>query len=174
MKNEVLSCLETRRSCRNFKKEQVRDEELKAILEAGLFAPSGMNRQSAVIVAVKDGDTLDTLRRLNAEAMPGGTGDPFYGAPQVLVVLADKRVRTCVEDGSLVMGNLLNAAESLGVAACWIHRARETFETDMGRALLEKWGLDDNYIGIGNCIIGYADGEKREAAPRRPGRVILD
>lgn len=174
MKNEVLSCLETRRSCRSFRKEQVKDEELNAILEAGLFAPSGMNRQSTVIVVVKDEDTLAVLRRLNAEVMAGMTGDPFYGAPEVLVVLADKRVMTCVEDGSLVMGNLLNAAESVGVAACWIHRARETFETKEGRALLERWGLDDNYIGIGNCIIGYAEGDGREAAPRRPGRIIFD
>lgn len=170
--NEVIKCLKTRRSVRSYRKEQIKENELSAILEAGKYAPSGMNRQSAVMVVVQDEETLGLLRRINSKIMSGNeNGDPFYGAPTVVAVLADKRVPTCVEDGSLVMGNLMNAAASLGVASCWIHRARETFETKEGRALLEKWGLDENYIGIGNCILGYANGEKPDAKPRKDNYV---
>ena len=171
--NETLKNLTERRSIRTFKKEQISENELSLILKAGEFAPSGMNRQSSVMVVVQDKDTVDLLRRLNAAAMPKGfPPDPFYGAPTVIVVLADSRIHTCIEDGSLVMGNLMNAAHSLGVASCWIHRAKETFETEEGKALLEKWGLDENYIGVGNCILGYADGEHPEARERKEGRII--
>ena len=127
--------------------------------------------QSAVMVAVQDPETIRTLSRINAEIM-GTDGDPFYGAPTVVVVLAGRRRGTCVEDGSLVMGNLMNAAFSLGVDSCWIHRARETYETEEGKALLKKWGLSEDYIGIGNCILGYSDQPLPQPKPRKEGFVI--
>ena len=171
--NETLKNLYERRIVRCFKKEQIKEEELEAILKAGEYAPSGMNAQSPVMVVVRDEETLSILRRLNSSAKPSpGAADPFYGAPTVIVVLTDRRMFTCVEDASLVMGNLMNAAQSLGIASCWIHRARETFETDEGKKLLEKWGLDENYIGVGNCILGYADGEAPKAKPRKEGIII--
>lgn len=173
--NDIIKNLCERRSIRAYAKKQISKEELDIILEAGKFAPSGMNRQSTVMVVVQKDETLEVLRRLNSAAKPQmGAADPFYGAPTVVVVLADSRVHTCVEDGSLVMGNLMNAAHSIGVASCWIHRARETFETEEGKKLLEKWGLDSNYIGVGNCILGYAEGEYPEAKPRKDNFVIED
>lgn len=172
--NETLHVLETRRSCRAYLDRQVDGETLDAVLQAGTYAPTGMGRQSPVIVAVQDKATRDALSRMNAAIM-GTDSDPFYGAPSVLVVLADTACPTWQYDGSLVMGNLLNAAASLGLGSCWIHRARETFESPEGRELLKKWGVPnaDRMTGIGNCILGYPapDGEK-DAAPRKDGYVI--
>lgn len=108
---------------------------------------------------------------MNAAVM-GNDSDPFYGAPTVVAVFADSRRETCVEDGSLVMGNLMNAAFSLGVDSCWIHRAREVFQTKEGKALMKKWGLGEEYIGIGNCILGYGDKPLPQAKPRKEGFVI--
>ena len=170
--NETLKTLKTRRSVRAYLPEQIKEEELQQILEAGEYAPTGMGAQSPVMVAVQDSETIRLLSRLNAAVM-GNSGDPFYGAPTVIVVLADRNRGTCVEDGSLVMGNLMNAAASLGVASCWIHRAREVFESAEGKALLEKWGLSQDYIGVGNCILGYAAGPVPEAKPRKDNYVIL-
>lgn len=169
--NETLKTLKTRRSVREYLPEQIKEEELQQILEAGEYAPTGMGAQSPVMVAVQDPETIRLLSRLNAAVM-GNSGDPFYGAPTVIVVLADRNRGTCVEDGSLVMGNLMNAAASLGVASCWIHRAREVFESAEGKALLEKWGLSQDYIGVGNCILGYAAGPAPEAKPRKDNYVI--
>ena len=169
--NETLKTLKTRRSVRAYLPEQIKEEELQQILEAGEYAPTGMGAQSPVMVAVQDSETIRLLSRLNAAVM-GNSGDPFYGAPTVIVVLADRNRGTCVEDGSLVMGNLMNAAASLGVASCWIHRAREVFECAEGKALLEKWGLSQDYIGVGNCILGYAAGPVPEAKPRKDNYVI--
>lgn len=169
--NETLTTLKTRRSVRAYLPEQIKEEELQQILEAGEYAPTGMGAQSPVMVAVQDSETIRLLSRLNAAVM-GNSGDPFYGAPTVIVVLADRNRGTCVEDGSLVMGNLMNAAASLGVASCWIHRAREVFESAEGKALLEKWGLSQDYIGVGNCILGYAAGPVPEAKPRKDNYVI--
>lgn len=169
--NETLKTLKTRRSVRAYLPEQIKEEELQQILEAGEYAPTGMGVQSPVMVAVQDSETIRLLSRLNAAVM-GNSGDPFYGAPTVIVVLADRNRGTCVEDGSLVMGNLMNAAASLGVASCWIHRAREVFESAEGKALLEKWGLSQDYIGVGNCILGYAAGPVPEAKPRKDNYVI--
>ncbi len=167
--NTVLENLETRRSCRNYTEKQVSDSELDAILRAGTFAPSGMNRQSTYLVAVRDKETRDLLSKLNAGIMER-EGDPFYGAPCVVVVLAEPGF-TAVEDGSLVMGNLMNAASSVGVSSCWIHRAKQVFELPEGKALLAKWGLSEDLIGIGNCILGYAAEEPAEK-PRKDGRII--
>ena len=169
--NDTLKTLMERRSVRSYKPDQIPEDVLEQILLAGEYAPSGMGMQSAVMVAIQDPETIRTLSRINAEIM-GTDGDPFYGAPTVVVVLADRRRGTCVEDGSLVMGNLLNAAFSLGVDSCWIHRARETYETEEGKALLKKWGLSEDYIGIGNCILGYSDQPLPQPKPRKEGFVI--
>ena len=120
----TLKDLKERRSIRAYKPDQIRDEDLQKILEAGTYAPTGMGMQSPKIIVVQDRETRDYLSELNDKYMGSGS-DPFYGAPTVLVVLASKERPTCVEDGSLVMGNLMNAAHAIGVGSCWIHRARE-------------------------------------------------
>jgi len=168
--NEVIKALKERRSIKKYKKDSIPDEILDAVLEAATFAPTGMNRQSPVMVVIKDKEQRDALSKLNASIM-GMNGDPFYGAPVVVVVLADSNILTYKEDGSLVMGNLLNAAHSVGLGSCWIHRAKEEFETPEGKKMLEKWGIPENYVGVGHCILGYAD-EEREVRPRKEGYII--
>ena len=168
--NETLHTLETRRSCRAYLDRQVEDKMLDAVLQAGMYAPTGMGRQSPVIVAVQNKTVRDELSRLNAAVM-GNAGDPFYGAPTVLVVLADTACPTWQYDGSLVMGNLLNAAASLGLGSCWIHRAREEFDTPEGRQILAELGVEGDYEGIGHCVLGYA-AEVPEPKPRREGRLV--
>ncbi len=169
---ETLRDLKERRSCRAYLPEQIREEALAAILEAGTYAPTGMGRQSPVIVAVQDPETRNALSRMNAAVM-GRDGDPFYGAPTVVVVLADPEIGTYLYDGVLVMGNLMNAAQAVGVDSCYIFRAKEVFETAEGKALLRKWGIPERYVGIGNCILGYgAPGGKKEAAPRKENYIV--
>ena len=170
MENEVIKTLTERRSVRRYTKKQVEEEKLQLILKAGTYAPTGMGSQSPIMVVVQDAETISVLSRLNAKAM-GSSGDPFYGAPTVVIVLADKNVWTCVEDGSLVMGNLMNAAFSLGVDSCWIHRAKEVFETKEGKELLKKWGIPENYIGVGNCILGYREGALSSPRPRKSNYI---
>lgn len=160
----------TRRSVRKYSDRPVEDEKLDKVLTAGLYAPTGMNNQLPVLVAVRDKATRDELSRMNAAVM-GASGDPFYGAPCVIVVLSDPERMTWVEDGSLVLGNLMNAAHSLGLGSCWIHRTKECFDTPEGKALLRAWGVPENYRGVGNCILGYA-AEEPEAKPRKSGRII--
>lgn len=162
--------LKNRRSIRKYKSQQVTDRELDAVLEAGLYAPSGMNGQKTVMVAVRDKQTRDQLSRMNAQVM-GANSDPFYGAPCVIVVLSDPERPTWLEDGSLVMGNLLNAACEMGLGSCWIHRAQQMFDSPEGKALLKKWGLSENLRGVGNCILGYPD-ETPAPKPRAEGRII--
>lgn len=170
--NETLEVLKTRRSCRKYLKTQIKREELEQILEAGTYAATGMGRQSPVIVVLQDPEVIAEVSKLNA-AVAGGAGDPFYGAPTVLVVLADRTIPTYRDDGALVMGNLMNAAHAVGVDSCFIYRAREVFDTEEGKALLKKWGVPENYEGIGNCILGYGDeGGIKEAAPRKKDYVI--
>lgn len=169
--NETLNTLETRRSIRSYRSEQVPEDVLEEILRAGTYAPTGMGMQSPVMVVVQDPGMIGKLSALNAVVM-GTDSDPFYGAPTVIVVLADKERGTCVEDGSLVMGNLMNAAASLGIGSCWIHRAREVFAGNEGEELMKTWGLDpEKYIGVGHCILGYA-AEQGKAKPRKEGYVI--
>lgn len=168
--NETIKTMKDRLSTKSYADRQVSDDLLDIILEAGLYAPSGLNNQQVYMVAVRDKDTRDTLARLNA-GIRGVASDTFYGAPCVIVVLADPKNGTWVEDGSLVMGNLLNAAQSLGLGCCWIHRARETFDLPEGKALLKKWGLPEHLRGVGNCILGYADGEPVRK-PRKEGRIL--
>ena len=163
---ETLTTLKTRRSCRAYKPEHIEEEKLNAILEAGTFTATGMGKQSPIIIVVKDPEIRETLRKLNAAVM-GMDIDPFYGAPDLLVVLASKSVPTYLYDGSLVMGNMMNAAADLGVASCWIHRAKEEFESEEGKAILKKLGIEGDYEGIGNLILGYAEKPAAEAAPRK-------
>lgn len=156
--NSVIENITTRRSVKKFKSDSVPQKLVDQIAYAGSCAPSGLNKQSPIILAVTDKDMRDKLSQLNAQAA-GLTEykDLFYNAPVVLVVLANKDVPTYVYDGSVVMENMLLAAHSLGLGACWIHRAKETFETDEGKAILQQLGIQGNYEGIGNCIVGYAD-----------------
>ena len=170
--NETLNTMLTRRSCRTFKAEQVREEHLEKILEAGTYAANGRGRQAGKIVVVQDAKTIEQLRAMNAAILGAPDTDPFYGAPTICIVLANSEVRTWVEDGSLVMGNLMLAAEAVGVGACWIHRAREEFDSPEGKALLKKWGISENYRGIGHCILGYADCDMPAAPARRGGNVF--
>jgi len=162
--------LKNRRSIRRYKSEQVSEELLDAVLEAGLYAASGMNTQNTIMVAVRDKETRDQLSRMNA-AVLGSDSDPFYGAPCVVVVLVEPERYTWIEDGSLVMGNLMQAAFDAGLGSCWIHRAQQMFDSDEGKALLRKWGLPENLKGVGNCILGYPD-ENPAARPRREGRIV--
>lgn len=168
--NETLKVLESRRSCRAFRPELIEEEKLEAIIRAGTYAASGMGKQSPMIIAVTNQELRDRLSAMNA-AVLGKDGDPFYGAPEVLVVLANRDIPTYVYDGSLVMGNLMNAAEALGVGSCWINRAREVFDTDEGKAILQQLGITGNYEGIGHCVLGYAAKEPGALAPRKPDYV---
>ena len=163
---EVIESLVTRRSVRNYKADMVPREVLDQIIEAGTYAPTGMGRQSPIIVAVTNRELRDKLSGWNAKIM-GTDSDPFYGAPVVLIVLADKSAPTYLYDGSLVMGNLMNAAHALGVSSCWIHRAKEEFESPEGKALLKELGIEGDYEGIGHCILGYAADGEPEAKPRK-------
>ena len=169
--NEVIEALEQRRSCRKFSDKPVEGEKVKQIVEAGLYAASGMGRQATHLVVVTNPDDVAQLSRMNA-AIIGAGGEPFYGAMTVIVVFTDPAVPTCVEDGALVMGNLMNAAHALGVGSCWIHRAHEEFDSDEGKALLAKWGVKGEWRGVGHCILGYADeGGEKPAAERKASRV---
>lgn len=173
--NETLNILKERRSIRDYKAQQIKGEELDAILEAGVYAPSAMGKQSATIVVVQDKETIAELSRLNAEIMGKPGIDLFYGAPTVLVVLADPTASNTVNtdhDGALVMGNLMNAAWSLGIGSCWVNRAKETFEKPEGKALLKKWGLPETLIGIGNCVLGYAEGAASAPKPRKENYIV--
>ena len=170
--NETLKTLRERRSIRSYQKKQIAPEELDAILEAGLWAASGMNFQSPILVAVQDPETIACMSKLNAEIMGNPEADPFYGAPTVVVVLADGAKPNWLKDGSLAMGNLMNAAHALGVGSCWINRAEELFERPEGKELLRKWGLPETLRGVGNCILGYAEGEIPAPKPRKEGRVV--
>ena len=170
--NETIKNLIERRSCRKYESEQIKDEELNAILKAGEYAPSGMGLQSPKMVVLQNKETIKKLSKLNAKIM-GKDMDPFYSAPTVIVVLADKTKYTYIEDGSLVLGNLMNAAHSLGIGSCWIHRAKEEFATEEGKELLKKWNISDNYVGIGHCILGYPSEKLQEPKPRKEDYITI-
>jgi nitroreductase len=167
----TLKDLKGRRSIRAYKPEQITDEELDAILEAGTWAPTGMGSQGAVIVAVQNKTTINKIQKLNAEVLKDPTAKPFYGAPTVVTVFVDKTKSTPIENGSLIIGNLLNAAYALGVGSCYINRAKEVFETDEGKALSKKWKLSDSYSAVGHVILGYA-AETPKPAARKKGYII--
>ena len=168
--NDTIKTLIERRSCKKFKTEQIKKEELDLILQAGMNAPTGKGMQSPIILVLQDKEKIEKLREINKKIL-GRDVDPFYNAPTVLVVMADKNMFTYVEDGSLVLGNMMNAAFSLGVGSCWIHRAKEEFETPEGKALLKEWNISENYVGVGHCILGYADMEYPEPKPRKKDYV---
>jgi nitroreductase len=172
MENKIIDSLISRRSIKSYQNKQISNEELDTILKAGSYAASGRNRQSAIMIAVQDAETIALLSKMNAEIM-GRDMDPFYGAPTVVIVLADKTVHTYLEDGSLVMGNLMTAAHAIGVDSCWIHRAKEEFESETGKELLRKWGVEnaENYVGIGHCLLGYRACEYPKAAPRKENYI---
>ena len=167
---DAMQNLLTRRSVRQYKEDPIPQDVLERIVEAGTYAATGMGKQSPIIVAVTNRALRDRLSRMNAAVM-GGSGDPFYGAPVVLVVLADKSIGTHVYDGSLVMGNLMLAAHAEGVSSCWIHRAKEEFESEEGRQILRDLGIEGDYEGIGHCILGYADCEEPQPKPRKASYV---
>ena len=171
--NTTMEDLLTRRSIRSYTDEMPPMEVIEEICKAGTYAPTGMNKQSPIIIAVTNREVRDKLSRLNANVFGKDNDmDPFYGAPVVLVVLADRNAAfTWLEDGSLVMGNLLNAAHAKGLGSCWIHRAKEVFETEEGKAILADLGIEGDYVGIGNCILGYVKGDYPQARPRKENYV---
>lgn len=168
--SNTIDAMLTRRSIRKYKPDMVPKEMIEKIVRAGTYAATGMGKQSPIILAVTNKELRDKLSKMNADVM-GTSSDPFYGAPVVLVVLADKSSRTYVYDGSLVMGNLMLAAHELGIASCWIHRAKEEFESPEGKEILKSLGIEGDYEGIGHCILGYADMEAPKAAPRKENYV---
>ena len=170
--NEAYRNLMERRSIRKYDARPVPDEVLDAVLAAGIHAPSGMNTQGVRLVAVRDPETVAHLSRLNAAVM-NATHDPFYGASCVVIVLADPEIYNgWVEDGALALGNMMNAAHALGLGSCWIHRAKQVFDSPEGKALLEKWGLPTHLRGVGNCILGYPACDLPNPAPRKEDRIV--
>ena len=168
--SDVLETIKSRRSMRKYKSDMVPQDKLEKIIEAGTYAATGMGKQSPIIVAVTNKELRDKLSAMNAKIM-GTNTDPFYGAPVVLIVLADKSRPTYLYDGSLVMGNLMLEAEAQGVGSCWIHRAKEEFESEEGKEILKSLGIEGDYEGIGHCVLGFADGPAPKAAPRKDSYV---
>lgn len=169
--NDVIQAMIERRSCKKYKPDMVPQELVEQVIEAGLYAASAMNRQSPIIVAVTEKETRDKLSGLNAKYDVQKRPDPFYGAPVVLVVLAEKNAGTGVYDGSLVMGNMMLAAHALGIGSCWIHRAVPVFEDEEGIAILRSLGLEGEYEGIAHCVLGYPEVLRTDIPPRRENRV---
>lgn len=166
---ETVTDIQNRRSVKEYQAEQITDEELTAVLEAGMNAPSGGNRQSPVFIAVQNKEWIQRLCKLNAEIAGAPEGfDVFYGAPTIILVLADKNAPDAVQDGSLCLGNMFNAAYALGLGSRWINRIRETFETELGRELLKEAGYEGEYIGVGSCILGYPANGFPEPIKRKP------
>ena len=168
--SEVINNMKTRRSIRKYKPDMIPEDVLNRIIEAGTYAATGMGKQSPIIIPVTNKEIRDKFSKMNAEIM-GVDSDPFYGAPVVLIVLADKARPTYVYDGSLVMGNLMLAAHAEGIGSCWIHRAKEEFESAEGKAFLKSLGIEGDYEGIGHCVLGYTDGEEPKAMPRKENYV---
>ncbi len=164
--SDLLKKIQTRRSIRKFKPDMIPQELLDEIIKAGTYAATGMNTQSPIIIAVTNKEMRDKISDMNARIM-GTKSDPFYGAPIMLIVLADKNCANRVYDGSLVMGNLMLAAHELGIGSCWIHRAKEEFETEEGKEILKSLGITGEYEGIGHCALGYVEGEYPKIPERK-------
>ena len=171
--NEVIKNILTRRGIRKYKNDMIPQDIINQIIEAGTYAASGMNRQPTIIIEITNKEMIDRLSKLNAKIMGRPDKDPFYGAPVVLVVLADKNARTYLYDGSLVIGNMMLAAHSLNIGSCWIHRAKEEFETEEGKEILRDLGIEGDYEGIGHCILGYVDGEEPAPLLRKENNVYI-
>ena len=170
--NDIIKAMVERRSIRKFKPEMPSKSDLGQIIEAGLYAASARGEQSAIIVAVTNKELRDRISADNCKIGGWENFDPFYGAPAILIVLANKNWANRVYDGSLVMGNLMLAAHSLGLGSIWIHRAKEEFEMPEYRKLLRDLGVEGEWEGVGHCAVGYVDGEYPAPAPRREGRVF--
>lgn len=169
--NTVLENIITRRSIKKYKSDMVPEESIRRICEAGTYAATGMGKQSPIILAVTNRELRDRLSRMNAAVMGKEDFDPFYGAPVVLVVLADRNIGTYLYDGSLVIGNLMLAAHAEGIGSCWIHRAKEEFDSEEGREILKALGIEGDYEGIGHCVLGYPDCEEPVAKERKSDYV---
>lgn len=171
--NDIIRAMEARRSIRKFKPDMPAKEDIDQIIEAGLYAANGMGKQATITVAVTNKELRDKLSSVNCQIGGWKDGfDPFYGAPVILIVLADKNWANRVYDGSLVMGNMMLAAYSLGLGSIWIHRAKEEFEMPEYRQLLKDLNVEGEWEGIGHCAIGYAEGDLPKAAKRKDGRVF--
>ena len=170
MENKMLELLKTRRSVRAYKPEQIQAQELDAVLEAGTYAPTGMGMQSPVIVAVQSPQYRRAVMELNQKAR-GMEGDPYYGAPTIVLVLADPARGTCVEDASCVLCTMMEAAHAVGLASCWIHGEREMFQLPEGKALLREWGLPQDLRGVGSLALGYARGPLPQPKERKAGYI---
>ncbi|MCI8813709.1 MAG: nitroreductase family protein [Lachnospiraceae bacterium] len=171
--SDVLNKMKTRRSIRKYKPDAVPQELLDQIIEAGLYAASARGCQSTIIIQVTDEKLRDEIVKMNCEIGGWEEGfDPFYGAPAMLIALAKKDWPNRVYDGSLVMGNMMLAAHELGLGSCWIHRAKEEFETQWGKDLLKSLGIEEDYEGIGHCALGFIDGEYPETPERKENRVF--
>ena len=171
--NEIIKAMEDRRSVRKFKPDMPAKADIEQIIEAGLYAANGRGRQCAIVIAVTNKELRDRIAEDNRKIGGWNEGfDPFYGAPVILIVLAEKSWPTAVHDGSLVMGNLMLAAHSLGLGSIWIHRAKEEFESEGYRQLLSDLGVEGEWLGVGHCAVGYADGEVPAPAKRRENRVF--
>jgi len=170
MQNDFLNLIETRRSIRSFKSTPVSDEILDKILKAGTYAPSGMNRQSSTIIAVKSEKYRKIITKLNAEILKTDK-DPYYNAPVVILVLGNPECSTFVEDGSCVLENMMLACHSLGLGSVWVHREREIFNGEEGKKLLKEWNLPLNLTGIGSIAIGYP-AEIPDAKPRKENYIV--
>ena len=173
MEKDFFEIIRTRRSCRSYRKEQIKDEELKTVLEAGTYAPTSRGKQAPFIVAVQNEELLARLAKMNAEVM-GVTSNPYYDAPTYILVVVSTESHNPICDGSCVLENMMLAANALGLGTCWIHREREMFETEEGKQLLKEWGITESVIGVGALAIGYPDGEPSPAKPRKEGyyRII--
>ena len=170
--SDVLETIKSRRSIRKYKSDMIPQDKLEKIIEAGTYAATGMGKQSPIIIAVTNKELRDKLSVMNAKFMGKDESfDPFYGAQELLIVLANKAMPTYLYDGTLVLGNLMNAAADLGVDSCWIHRAKEEFETQEGKELLKSLGIEGDYEGIGHLVLGYAAVPLKEAAPRKANYV---
>lgn len=169
--NAELQALKERRSVRKYKADMVPQELIDQVIDAGLYAASGHGTQEVIIVAVTNKEVRDKLAQMNREIL-GTNSDSFYGAPVVLVVLGPKSNKLTPYDGSLVMGNLMQAAHAVGLGSCWINRAKEEFASEEGKQLLKEWGIEGEYEGVGHCILGYTDGTVPQAAPRKANRVF--
>lgn len=169
--NAELQALKERRSVRKYKADMVPQELIDQVIDAGLYAASGHGTQEVIIVAVTNKEVRDKLAQMNSEIL-GTSSDSFYGAPVVLVVLGPKSNKLTPYDGSLVMGNLMQAAHAVGLGSCWINRAKEEFDSEEGKQLLKEWGIEGEYEGVGHCILGYTDGAVPQAAPRKANRVF--
>lgn len=171
MEQAFLELIKSRRSIRSYRPDAIPKELLDAVLEAGTYAPSAMGRQSATIVAVTDKAVRDELMRLNAEVM-GTQSDPYYGAPVIVLVLADGTIPTYIEDGSCVLENLMLAAHAVGLGSVWVNRERQIFDSERGKQLLREWNLPTTLRGVGAIALGYPQGEAPQPKGRKKDYIV--